>query len=236
MDPLIVLPKWSRRLAREYLEHRGFRPAFDRQNVDAVWIDVGAHLGQITLDAALNNPRLLVFAFEPNWALARQIMARAANFVVLPMAVSDRDGIAEFFISSSDGSSSLVRMEESGLSHWRELDLTVQSTALVPTIRLDTFMRLCDLARIDYLKVDAEGTDLMVVQSAGNRLEDIGEIKLEVDVAPDRLYQGAPSRAHVVDFMLSRGFKLTDSEVQNGGRQENLTFVKASAVMGKPGR
>jgi FkbM family methyltransferase len=234
MDSLAILPKWSRRLARDYLERRGFRPVFNRQRVDAVWIDVGAHLGQGTLDAALRNPRLLVFAFEPNWALARQVMARAVNFVVLPMAVSDRDGIAEFFISSCNGSSSLVRMEESGLSHWKELDLTVQSTALVPTIRLDTFMRLCDLARIDYLKVDAEGTDLTVVQSAGNRLADIGEIKLEVDVAPDRLYQGAPSRNQVVDFMLSRGFKLTDTETQNAGRQENLTFVRGSAATGKP--
>lgn len=233
MDPLAILPKWPKRLARDYLGRRGFRPVFDRHRVEAVWVDVGAHLGQNTLDAALQNPRLLVFAFEPNWALARQIMARAANFVVLPMAVSDTDGIAEFFISSCDGSSSLVRMEESGLSHWEDLDLTVRSTALVPTIRLDTFMRLCDLSRIDYLKVDAEGTDLTVVQSAGNRLKDIGEIKLEVDIAPDRLYQGAPSRDQVVDFMESKGFKLTDTEVQNDGRQENLTFVKAPAAMGK---
>jgi hypothetical protein len=113
------------------------------------------------------------------------------------------------------------------------LDLTVRSTALVPTIRLDTFMRLCDLSHIDYLKVDAEGTDLRVVQSAGDRLRDIGEIKLEVDVAPDRLYQGAPSRDQIVDFMATKGFKLTETEVQNDGRQANLTFARASAAMGK---
>src|SRR5208283_1034796 len=99
-------------------------------------------------------------------------------------------------------------------------------------IRLDTFMRLCDLRRVDYLKVDAEGVDLKVVQSAGDRLKDIREIKLEVDVAPDRLYRGAPSREEVIKLMVSWGYKLVDSELQSDGRQENLTFARASGGLG----
>lgn len=234
MDPVAILPKWLKRMAREYLERRGFTRVLDRSKVDTIWIDVGAHLGQGTLEAARENPRLLVFAFEPNWTLARQIMARAANFVVLPMAVSDNDGFADFFVNSSDVSSSLVRMEESGLAHWKDLDLTVQSKVVVPTIRLDTFMRLSDLRRVDYLKVDAEGVDLKVVQSAGDRLKDIRQIKLEVDVAPNHLYREAPSRDEVITFMLNRGFKLIETETQNDGRQENLTFARASGWLGAP--
>lgn len=233
MGPIAILPRWVRRMGREYLERRGFTRVLDRTKIDKIWIDVGAHLGETTLNAAFENPRLLVFAFEPNWALARRIMARAANFVVLPMAVSNCDGLAEFFISCCDGSSSLARMEESGLDHWKEFDLTVQSTTLVQTIRLDTFMRLCELPSVDYLKVDAEGADLKVVQSAGDRLKDIREIKLEVDVAPNRLYRGAPSRDEVVKYMLNCEFKLTGSETQNEGRQENLTFVRATPALGK---
>lgn len=201
---------------------------FNPQKVDTIWVDVGANLGQTTLHAALENPRLLVFAFEPNWSLARQVMTRAANFVVLPMAVSDSDGLSKFFINACDGSSSLVRMEEPGLAHWKDLDLTVHSTVVVPTIRLDTFMKLSELQRIDYLKVDAEGSDLKVIQSAGERLEDIRKIKLEVDITPERLYEGAPSRDEVINFMVSRWFELTETELQNNGRQENLTFTRAS--------
>jgi FkbM family methyltransferase len=228
MDPIAILPERLKRKAREYIERRGFTRTFDRTKVDKVWIDVGAHLGQGTLDAARANPRLLVFAFEPNWALARQIMARAVNFVVLPMAVSDNDGFAEFFVNSSDQSSSLVTMEAPGIAHWKDLDLTVQSKVVVPTIRLDTFMKLSDLRKVDYLKVDAEGVDLKVVQSAGERLQDIQQIKLEVDIAPDRLYSGAPSRDEVIAFMLKRGLDLIESEIQSDGRQENLTFARAS--------
>jgi FkbM family methyltransferase len=228
VDPISILPDWSRRLARGYLENRGLRPVFNRGEVDTVWIDVGAHLGEGTLDAATRNPNLLVYAFEPNWSLARQIMARAANFVVLPMAVSDSDGYADFFINACDGSSSLVRMEESGKAHWKDFDYTVKSKVVVQTIRLDTFMRLADLPSVAYLKVDAEGADLRVIQSAGDRLKDIQRITLEVDTAPDRLYQGAPSREEVIDFMRKQGFELVDSESQNAGRQANLTFSSAN--------
>jgi FkbM family methyltransferase len=225
----VLLPKWLKRAAGGFIERRGFARVFDRSKVDTVWIDVGAHLGQGTLDAALANSRLLVFAFEPNWALARTIMGRAANFVVLPMAVSDSDGFAEFFVNTSDESSSLVTMEESGVAHWKDFDLTVQSRIVVPTIRLDTFMRLADLRTVDYLKVDAEGVDLKVVQSIGGRFNDIRQIELEVDIAPDHLYRGAPSRSEVVTFMLDHGYELTESETQSGGRQENLTFGRSVA-------
>jgi FkbM family methyltransferase len=227
VDPIAILPKWSRRMARKYLESRGMRPVFNPDEVDTIWIDVGAHLGEITLDAALRNQKLLVFAFEPNWTLARQIMGRAANFVVLPMAVSDTDGYANFLINSCDGSSSLVRMEESGLAHWKDFEYAVKSEVFVQTVRLDTFMNLAELRSVDYLKVDAEGVDLRVIQSAGDRLKDIKRITLEVDVAPDRLYQGAPSRDEVIDFMTKREFQLVEFESQNAGRQENLTFSSA---------
>jgi FkbM family methyltransferase len=233
MDLISLIPKALRRRASEYLRARGFGATFSRGRVDEIWIDVGAHLGQGTLDVALNNSGLLVFAFEPNWALARQLMARAVNFVVLPMAVSDKDGIAEFFINVSDVSSSLVPMEESGLEHWKDVDLTVQSKVLVPTIRLDTFLRVAGLRTVDYLKVDAEGVDLQVVQSAGGRLKDIRKIKLEVDTASDRLFRGAPGHDEVVSFFATHDFALVETEAQNDGRQENLTFAQRNPQSGR---
>lgn len=226
MDPIAVLPKHLRRAARNYLARRGFAPIFDPTKVDTIWIDVGANRGQYSLPCARENPNLLVFAFEPNWMLARQIMAQMANFVVLPMAVSDSDGLGEFFVNTCDVSSSLARIQEAGLTHWKDFDLRVQSTAVVQTIRIDTFMRLAGLPAVDFLKVDAEGLDLRVVQSAGERLKDIRKIMLEVDIAPERLYQGAPSHSEVMNFMLESGFGLIEREVQNDGRQENLTFAR----------
>jgi FkbM family methyltransferase len=228
MDPVRLLPRWIKQRIRSFLLRRGFVTAPLLAEARQVWIDVGAHLGEGSLEAALANPQLLVFAFEPNWDLARQIMGKAANFVVLPIAVSDKDGIAYFHLSASDGSSSLTTMEDAGLAHWKDFGLTVQKTIPVPTMRVDTFMKAAGLRGVDYLKVDAEGVDLRVVQSAGDRLRDIRRIKLEVDTAPDRLYRGAPGHDAVLAFFQANGFTLTETETQNSGRQENLTFTRLS--------
>lgn len=226
MNPARLLPRWIKHRVRSFLLRRRFvRVPTSLAEARQVWIDVGAHLGEGTLDVALADPQLLVFAFEPNWDLARQIMGKAANFVVLPIAVSDKDGIADFHLSAFDGSSSLTTMEDAGLAHWKDLDLTVQATIPVPTMRVDTFMKAAGLRAVDYLKVDAEGVDLRVVQSAGDRLRDIRRIKLEVDTAPDRLYRGAPGHDDVVAFFQANGFALTETETQSDGRQENLTFT-----------
>jgi FkbM family methyltransferase len=210
------------------------RAGYDLRRIRAaspeIWIDVGAHLGETTLGAATRNPGLLVFAFEPNWDLARQIMGKAANFVVLPMAVSGTDGVATFFVNAEDGSSSLLRINDDLVEKWKgRMDVRVKEEVQVPTIRLDTFLRRMNLSSIDYLKVDAEGTDLKVIQSAGQRLRDIRKIKAEVELGENPSFYGQSTREEMIAFMSGRGFKLTATEDQNDGRQQNLTFTSPLA-------
>jgi FkbM family methyltransferase len=227
MKLVALLPKAIRGRAAEYLRARGLVTRFDRNRVNTIWIDVGANLGQSTLSAALENPRLLVFAFEPNWDLARQIMGRAANFVVLPIAASDKDGIANFFINAESGSHSLMRLNHQNVELWNKgaVDFSVSAEVPTPTIRIDTFMRLAKLERIDFLKVDAEGADLKVIQSAGDRLKHIRKIKAEVEVLDHLSYSDSHTKSEMIEFMKSRGFALTDTEEQNAARQQNLTFL-----------
>ena len=58
-------------------------------------------------------------------------------------------------------------------SDWRNVaGLKTMESIMVPTIRLDTFMELMQLERIDYLKIDTQGADFMVVKSLGTRILD----------------------------------------------------------------
>ena len=223
-----LVPRLVGRRAAEFLHARGVVHIYNRNRVEETWIDVGAHLGETTFHIAAQNPRLLVFAFEPNWELARQIMGRLANFVVLPMAVSEADGLDTFFVNRQNDSSSFLRIREEVIERAKaqNRDCSVKAEIKVPTIRLDTFMGQMDLRRVDYLKVDAEGTDLRVIRSAGDRLKDICRVKAEVDVVPGRY--GETSRAEMLAFMGAHGFKLTAVETQNEGRQENLSFAADS--------
>ena len=193
----------------------------------SVWIDVGAHEGETTLNFAAARPDLIIYAFEPNLSVAARTMGRLRNFVMLPMAVAMTDGTAEFKLSRFDASSSLLEMHEDVLAKWigGPGQLDVVERLQVHTIRLDTFMNRMGIDHVDFLKIDAQGADLDVVRSAGDRLADITRIKLEVTKG-EQLYEGAATPEIVMAFMTDHGFKLVDRIDQTHGQEENLTFAR----------
>jgi len=194
---------------------------------EGIWIDVGAHRGETTLHHAIRNPNLKIFAFEPNLQAAVGLTGKACNYIAIPMAIAEADGQTEFHINRFEAASSLLPMSEESRRKWKGGEaLAVESTVIVPTIRLDTFMRLAGIERVDYLKIDAQGMDLAVLRSAGSRLKDVAKITIEVDLSPSPLYVGAASKSEAIDFLRQAGFELLQTEEQTHGQEENLTFVR----------
>jgi len=210
-----------RRIGTELLQRGGIK---------GTWIDVGAHEGEVTLGYAEQNPGLKVYAFEPNLRAASSLFGRSPNYIVIPMAVAETDGSSQFHLNSLEGASSLLKMDEDARRSWKGGEvLCEESVVSVPTIRLDTFMGIAGIAHVDFLKIDTQGGDLAVIRSAGQRICDIGKIKLEVDVTSKRLYQGSPSKQEVLSFLGAAGFRLVSKEQQYHGQEENLTFERTSS-------
>jgi len=192
-----------------------------------IWVDVGAHEGETTFPYAAADPSLLVYAFEPNLHAASRIMGRLRNYVVLPIAVAERDGSAELQLNAYEQSSSLLPADQAGVKSWiTEQKFNVVGTVTVPTMRLDTFMNGAGIASIDYLKIDAQGLDLQVVKSAGERLKDVVKVQLEATTVSYRQYEGAPGKEVIIDYMESKGFRLAGEEVQSHRQEANLTFLR----------
>ena len=159
---------------------------------------------------------------------ARSTMGKASNFVTLPFAVTDFDGYAQFHLNVLDGTSSLLPFDQhaKSTSEWRDFpDLVVEKIIDVPTIRLDTFFDRMAIREVEFLKIDTQGNDLKVVQSAGDRIKDIAKITLEVDITPVSLYHGSSGKKETIAYMKSVGMKLVSVESQSKGLEENLTFV-----------
>src|SRR6266851_5302710 len=171
------------------LQRRALRDTFGRwarsRSYRRVWIDVGAHEGELTFPFAAVDPSLLVYAFEPNLHAASRIMGRLRNYVVLPVAVAQRDGSAE--------------------------------------LQLNTFMNEAGIESVDYLKNDAQGLDLEVVKSAGDRLRHVAKVQLEATTVSYRQYEGAPGKSEIIEYMESKRFRLAGEEVQSHGQEANLT-------------
>ena len=200
-------------------------------NPQEVWLDVGAHLGEKTFSVASENAGIRVYAFEPNLSVASQLMGRLSNYVVLPIAVAEQDGSAPFYLNRYDQASSLLPFVREGLDQWIGGEvLAVESTLIVPTIRLDTFLNQASIAKVAYLKIDAQGSDLAVIRSLGDRLRDVERITLEVQTTPVPLYQDASNKEETVRFLARAGFTLTSCEKQSHDQEENLNFVQSQQI------
>lgn len=192
-----------------------------------IWIDVGAHLGEVTFPYALRSPSLTVYAFEPNLEVASKLMGMLRNFVVIPMAVAEEDGFAEFYINNDPATSSLLTLNEAGSSYWKAPEtLVTVSKRPVATIRLDTFLHLMNITKVDYLKIDAQGSDLSIVKSLGEEIHKVKKLTLEVQTTQVPLYDGSNAKDSVIGYLSRRGFEMIAATPQSLGQEENLTFIR----------
>lgn len=146
------------------------RNDFDRDLVDLakkhvrsdsiVW-DIGANCGVFAF-SALSAKAVVAVEADPFLChlLQRSAAGNAsANITILPAAVSDSTGLAEFAIAAR-GRASNYLVEFQGRSQTGG----VRSTLLVPTITLDAMLE--QLAPPTFVKIDVEGAEAGVLRGA----------------------------------------------------------------------
>jgi FkbM family methyltransferase len=157
-----------------------------------VVFDVGANVGYYTLlTSLLAGKEGRVFAFEPVLKnleyLQRHLrINRVANVTVIDKAVSDRDGSVSFV----DGpSASMGHFAESGGYQ-------------VPTVAIDSLVECGDLPWPDFMKIDVEGAELLVLRGAKRTIEQARPV---IALATDRF----ALHRDCCDFLRGLGYTLT---------------------------
>ena len=94
-------------------------------------------------------------------------------------------------------------------AHWMAAPESAPSGEIsVPTRRLDGMWGELGLSGPVFLKIDAQGSESLVLAGAARRLADVVGVQLEMSLIP--LYQGQ-ALAHELDALLrGRGFRCVD--------------------------
>jgi 2-O-methyltransferase len=180
---------------------------------DPVIVEAGAHNGVDTFEMARKWPHGHIFAFEPIPSLHQAVRARIdglSNAACYPLALSDRSGTAEFFVSGggSDGSSSLLR-PTGHLTSFPEVSF--DETISVPVTTLDEWSAANGVKHVDFLWLDLQGGELAALRGAERLLRTVKLVYTEVLLAP--LYDGAPLYPEVSSWMSERGFHVIREEL-----------------------
>ena len=149
---------------------------------DFVCLDIGANIGIFTLLMSGLAPAGHVFAFEPstqNMSYLRQNLAlnHVQNATPLRNALWDQPGQIELFYidelagcsfidTTADDSSGLKKIRSTVVQDWMgEIELHCVRDP-VEGLRLDDWAAGAGLKRLDFIKMDAEGAEIAILNGA----------------------------------------------------------------------
>jgi FkbM family methyltransferase len=165
-----------------------------------VVLDVGANIGLHSIHWARANRTASIFAFEPSPAtgkiLRRNLQRNSLDkkIELIPLAVSDTCGKAQFFECDDNAFSSLKDTRRK----------RVVRTHLVPVTTIDEFVAEHHLDRISLLKIDVEGFEREVISGATTTLR-----LLKPDLFVE-IYSGTdsnPDPEGTIDLIRSQGYR-----------------------------
>lgn len=196
-------------------------------------LEVGANMGYHTLAmAAVIGPQGKIHTFEANPDLVQLLKATIAingyddRITLLPVAASDREGTLSFaYDPLYIGGGHIMRASEQPKGG-------VQIT--VPTVTIDKQFQ--DLKSIDFLRMDAEGAEPLVIRGAKQLLGRSPNVKIVVEWST--LMMGAHCNLQgFVDEMSGDGFRFWringDETLSLVSKQDTLALPHCEVVMSR---
>jgi FkbM family methyltransferase len=172
-----------------------------------VCIDIGANEGLYTLFASRRiGPTGLVLALEPSSReyerLIRNLsLNRASNVVAVQVAASDHCGSAELHIAET---------EHAGHNTLGSFAYQVRAvgTEKVELLSLDQLHVCCSLPRVDFIKIDAEGSELSVIRGARDLLDRFHPL-LQIEILDAALESQGADRRDLLESLRSLGYRFS---------------------------
>ena len=134
-------------------------------------IDIGAHIGYFTrLFSKLVGEKGKVFAFEAdpiNFNFLKMNTAYLNNTVIINKAVSEQNGEISFYhIPDSTGCHSVIK------------PIRPAEKITIPAITIDSIITEYNLAKVDVIKMDIEGGELLALAGMQNLLNKSSEMTI----------------------------------------------------------
>ena len=188
---------------------------------DQVIFEFGSRFGEDTVSIAKNFPNACIYAFEcnPNTVeTCRKNCAQYSNIILTEKAISNKDGVIDFFpvdidasICSNEaaahGSSSLLKLDyDKKTAQILNANFVQQNVVTVKTTTLKNFMDEHKINRIDFMWMDIQGAEMMALEGLGEDIDKVTTIYTEVNFR--QMYAGQSFFKDINKFLIDRNFIL----------------------------
>jgi len=173
-------------------------------------MDVGAMMeGEDRYSPLVKQGLGTVTGFEPNPSNLAKLNARPGPYTYHPFFLGDGKK-ATFYLTAYPGCSSLLEPDGDIINLFSTIgaepgtgNFSVVEKTTVETSRLDD---LDEISQPDYLKIDVQGAELMVLENARNTLSKV--LVLETEVEFIAIYKNQPLFCDIQKFMIEQGLML----------------------------
>lgn len=168
-------------------------------NLDSNCIDVGCHKGEV-LDIMIEAaPKGRHYGFEPIPVLYESLKEKYKNAIISPIALSNSKGVTEFNYVVSNPSYSGIKKRTYDRKNEIDAKIEVQMDLMDDVIPEDT--------KIDLIKIDVEGAEMMVLEGAKRLLSKNKPIVIfEHGLGASEFYDGHPDKTF--DFFETLGYEI----------------------------
>lgn len=139
------------------------------------FFDVGANIGYYSILGCVINPRLKAFAFEPSKGVMHYLQENIklnelqARLTPEPIALSDSRGEIDFFVMKNLKFPNINNLSGEHNIGTKEGRVTQKMT--VQSMTLDMYVKSNDIKHIDFIKLDTEGAEAMILRGSSKAIE-----------------------------------------------------------------
>jgi FkbM family methyltransferase len=174
--------------------------------------DVGANRGKVTLHYRELFPAAEIHAFEPFPECVTDLRKNCAGdprIHIHDVAVADAPGTRDFFLTKADPSNSLLSRATSTRRYYAKGAPSTTSIK-VNVVTLDGIAQARGIDRIDILKFDIQGGELMALRGAEGLLKARRVSLIYTEVLYTTFYERQPVFHEIASFLAGQSYTLYD--------------------------
>lgn len=183
-----------------------------------VIIEAGTASGDSTLEFIKMWPKCTIYGFEAcpsNYDSAQKLFLNHKNVHIYPYALSNINGEIEFYVSQANaGTSSLLKDNFGNISFPDHFNTDQEpreghyqdSPVKIEAVTLNSFLPKIGVEKVDYIWLDTEGAELLILTEATQILKSVRVLSLEINFQEFR--KGSVQFPELHQFLISQGFSL----------------------------
>lgn len=220
-DPGIGLPL----LVKHSYEPKQTQLFLDIISPGNVVLDIGANVGYYTiLSSSKVGNKGRVFAFEPNPETFKLLsenvkLNQCSNVTLEKKAISNVVG--RVYLDCQR-----FNKGDSSISHYKS-----DKTLTTESITLDCFVKTYPQVFVDVIKMDIEGSEIMVLNAARTAFNRWKSCKLFIEYNPSSLSRYGGSEKELISLIQNHGFKITKIIDETRGKILPYSKINLNKVM-----